>query len=149
MVSAYTSSAFLKSCPVQRSIYTAIITQLFKWAVWNMKWNGRGMESSLICLVSARKELSVSPCLRCAGKINHNADKCTFLSNLQAYIAFVWFLVTGHSVRCNYIQQTFFLEINNFHNRGSNALRDKLLPFGLHLMLFTLHCSECVYIILQ
>lgn len=71
------------------------------------------MESSLICLVSERKESAVSPCLPYAGKINHNADKYTFLSNLRAYNVFVWFLVTGQSVRCNYVLQTFFLEINS------------------------------------
>lgn len=89
-MSAYTSSAFLRSCPVQSSVYTAIITRLFKCAMWNTKWSRRTMESSLMCLFSERTESSVSPCLLHTGSINHNVDKCTFLSSLWAFNAFVW-----------------------------------------------------------
>lgn len=67
------------------------------WYAWFCK--GRSRLSSLV--------------YRTQGEINHNADKCTFLSNLGACNDFMWFLVTGCSFRCNYVQQTLFWEINN------------------------------------
>lgn len=83
IVSTNTSSALLTFCPLLRYIYTCHNNTIFQMGyVRNMKWNRRGMESSLIRLVSERKESPVSLRLPHSGKTNHNADKCTFLSNL-------------------------------------------------------------------
>lgn len=71
------------------------------------------MESSLIWLVSDRKESLVSPCLLYAGKVNHNADN--FFPIYECTMS-MWLLVTGHSVRCNYAQQIF--QERNYSKRG-------------------------------
>lgn len=51
-----------------------------------------------------------------AGRVNQNTDKRVFLSSPWAHYAFVWFLVAGHSVGCNYAQRNFRLRNKQLPN---------------------------------
>lgn len=90
------------------------------------------------------KETPVSPCLPYAGKINHNADKCTFLSNILTYDTFVWFVF--HRALCQIQLRTANLLPRNKQFTIEVAVHLKLHCCPLDCFKFCLLCNvESVY----